>query len=218
MLALAEAQAARLFQHRREPARVAEHAERALGIAERQGYPYQQAFARTLLGWADVMAGRIPAGLDRLRLGLEGQLALGAGMERPYSLGLLADALAQAGDSDAAEARIGEALALPELRERSFFWEAELRRLRGLLLLRRGLAEAAEASLRQAVLTAAGQGARSLELRAAVALCELHRITGGAPDAPGRLRDVVGTFTEGFDAPDLREARAVLEAERAPTP
>lgn len=218
MLALAELQAARLFQHRREPARAAEHAERAFVIAERQGYPYQQEFARTLLGWADVMAGRIPAGLDRLRLGLEGQSALGAGMERPYSLGLLADALSHAGDPAAAEARIGEALALPELRERSFFWEAELRRLRGMLLLRGGRTGAAEASLRQAVRSAAGQGARSLELRAAVALCELHRTTGVAPDAPEHLREVLGGFTEGFDAPDLREARATLEAESAPAP
>jgi hypothetical protein len=131
-------------------------------------------------------------------------------MERPYSLGLLADALACAGQDEAALRGIAEALALPEIRERSFFWEAELHRLRGVLLFRRRSPEA-EASLRCAIQIAVRQGARSLELRSAVSLCRLHRETGQAPDAPALLETVLGTFREGLDTPDLREARALLQ-------
>jgi tetratricopeptide (TPR) repeat protein len=215
---LAETQAARLFQHRQEAGRVAEHAERALVIAERQGYPYQRAIARTLLGWAEVVSGSISPGLARLRVGLEGQAELGAAMERPYSLGLLADALAHAGEVGAALARIGEALALPETTARSFFWEAELHRLKGVLHLRQGLQEQAEASLRLALRIAAGQEARSLELRSAASLCRLHRQMGCAPDAPALLQGVLQGFREGPDTPDRLEASALLAPEPAPMP
>jgi predicted ATPase len=139
-------------------------------------------------------------------------------MERPYSLGLLADALAHAGQDEAALKGIAEALALPEIRERSFFWEAELHRLQGVLLLRQGSLEGAEGCLRRSMQVAALQGGRSLELRSAVSLCRFHRETGLAPDAPGLLQAVLGSFREGFGTPDLREARALLEAERTPAP
>jgi pimeloyl-ACP methyl ester carboxylesterase/tRNA A-37 threonylcarbamoyl transferase component Bud32/tetratricopeptide (TPR) repeat protein len=218
MLAFGAAQAARLFQHRRESDRVAEHAERAIAIAEREGYPYPRAIGRTFLGWAEVMSGTTSSGLLRLRLGVQGQAELGASMERPYSLGLLADALAHAGQDEAALAGITEALALPETRERSFFWEAELHRLRGVLLLRQRSPQGAEGCFRRAIEIAALQSARSLELRSAVSLCRLHRETGQAPDAPGLLLEVFSSFREGFDTPDLREAGALLKAERTPAP
>jgi hypothetical protein len=86
------------------------------------------------------------------------------------------------------------------------------------LLLRQRSAEGAEGCLRRAIQIAALQGARSLELRSAVSLCRLHRETGQAPDAPGLLREVLGSFREGFDTPDLREAGAPLEGERIPAP
>jgi pimeloyl-ACP methyl ester carboxylesterase/tetratricopeptide (TPR) repeat protein len=214
MLAMAEAQAARLFQHRHESDRVAERAERAIAVAEREGYPYQRAFAQTLLGWSEVMSGTSSSGLQRLREGVQGQAELGAGMERPYSLGLLADALAHAGQDEAALGTIADALALPETRQRSFFWEAELHRLRGVLLLRQRSVEAAEGCLRRAIQIATVQGARSLELRASASLCRLHGETGRAPDALRLLEEVLSSFREGFDTPDLREARALLDVAR----
>jgi serine/threonine protein kinase/pimeloyl-ACP methyl ester carboxylesterase/tetratricopeptide (TPR) repeat protein len=209
-LSLAQAQAARLFQHRREPERAAEHAARALDIAERQGYPYERALARVLLGWAEVLSGRVAPGLARLRLGLDGQAELGAAMERPYCLGLLADALAHAGEDEAALARIAEALALPETTSRSFFWEAELHRLRGVLHLRQGHPDLAEASLRQALRIASAQGTRALALRSAASLCRLHHDTGRASDAPGLLRGLLEGLSEGLGTPDLIEANALL--------
>jgi hypothetical protein len=64
--------------------------------------------------WIAVLA--FAAGRDSL----EGQGELGAGMERPYTLGLLAEALMHAGYDTEAMAHVEDALALPELRERSY--------------------------------------------------------------------------------------------------
>jgi pimeloyl-ACP methyl ester carboxylesterase/tetratricopeptide (TPR) repeat protein len=216
MVAFGAAQAARLFQLRRETGPTAEHARRAIGLAEREGFPYQYVMGRTLLGWAEVVSGDT-SGLERLRLGLQGQIELGAEMERPYSLGLLADALAHLGHDEAALDAISEALALPEIRDRSFFWEAELHRLRGVILLRQGSAQGAEECLRRALEVAARQGARSLELRAAVSLYRLDRGTGRATEVRPRLQELLGGFREGLETPDLSEARTILESERAPT-
>jgi adenylate cyclase len=213
MVAFAAIQASRLFHHLRRSDRVAELAERALVISERDGYPYLSAIGRTFLGWAEVVNGAGSSGLERLRLGVQGQADLGAGMERPYSLGLMADALSHIRQDEAALSAIAEALALPEIRERSFFWEAELHRLRGMLFLRRGAADGAAESLRRAIEIARTQGARSLELRSAASLCRLHRETGQAPEAPALLQEVLGFFREDSDTLDLREARALVEAE-----
>jgi predicted ATPase len=94
------------------------------------------------------------------------------------------------------------------------YWEAEMHRLRGQFLLGAdgaGREQAAEASFLRALEVARGQGACSLELRAATSLARLwaeHR-RGEARDL---LAGLCGRLTEGFDTPDLREARELLEA------
>jgi len=89
-------------------------------------------------------------------------------------------------------------------------FEAELHRLRGEFLLAEDVAAGAdaEACFRRAAATARRQGAAALELRAATSLARLGR----AADARPLLADVYGRFTEGFDTPDLADARAVLDA------
>jgi hypothetical protein len=91
----------------------------------------------------------------------------------------------------------------------------ELLRIRGELLLLQaetGAAAAAEHHFRQALDWARGQGALSLELRAATSLARLLRDHVSIDDAKGVLRPVYDRFSEGFDTADLREAKALLEA------
>jgi predicted ATPase len=113
-----------------------------------------------------------------------------------------------------------EALAmLPMSRVR--WWEAELYRLRGELLLIHGTGrggsrttppeDEAEASLRQALEVAHRQQAKSLELRAAMSLSQLWRRRGRQDEARQMLAEIYGWFTEGFDTTDLQEAKALLE-------
>ena len=99
------------------------------------------------------------------------------------------------------------------------FYEAELCRLRGELLLRQaggvGLSPApldeAESCFRQAVNIARGQRAKSLELQAVMSLSRLWRQQGKREEVRRLLAEIYGRFTEGFDTTDLREAKRLLE-------
>ena len=69
---------------------------------------------------------------------------------------------------------------------------------------------AAESSIREALMMARKQGAASLELRAAMSLCLVQRDRGSAEAESGQLlADLLGSFTEGFETPDLRDATAL---------
>jgi predicted ATPase len=90
--------------------------------------------------------------------------------------------------------------------------ESELYRHKGQLLLRQGQSEAAEELYRKALSIAEEQKAKLWELRAAASLARLRRNQGRHAEARGVLAPVYAWFTEGFGTPDLREAKALLEA------
>ena len=91
--------------------------------------------------------------------------------------------------------------------------EAELLRLKGELLRLKGAGEdEVEGCFRNAIETAQGQKVKSLELRAVMSLSRLLQKQGRGQDAKPLLEEVYGWFTEGFDRPDLQDAKAVLDA------
>ena len=145
----------------------------------------------------------------RIREGLAARAA-GSKLLRPYSLGLLCDALRLAGDIDGALEAVTEGLAtIDATGER--WWEAELQRLRGMLLMARRDVSGAEVTLRLAIDLARTQQAKSLELRAATSLARLWGEQGRRGEASDLLSPIYGWFTEGFDTADLKEAKALLE-------
>ena len=89
--------------------------------------------------------------------------------------------------------------------------EAELHRVRGDLLNATGDRSAAERSYRQALAVAERQSAKLFELRAATSLARLWRDQGKRAEARELLAPVYNWFTEGFDAPDLIDAKALLD-------
>ena len=93
-------------------------------------------------------------------------------------------------------------------------WEAEISRLRGVVLLRQTGTPQAEAEtwLQRALDVARRQEAKSLELRAAMSLSRLWQQQGKQAEAHALLAPIYGWFTEGFDTADLQEAKALLEA------
>ena len=91
------------------------------------------------------------------------------------------------------------------------WFAAELNRHKGQLLLRQGHSEAAEELYRKALSIAEEQEAKLWELRAAVSLARLRRDQGRRAEARDLLAPVYGWFTEGFDTPDLKEAKALLD-------
>jgi predicted ATPase len=89
---------------------------------------------------------------------------------------------------------------------------AETLRLRGELLHDSGDQAAAEASFRAAIDIARRQNGKLWELRSSVSLAQLLRDQGQQSAARDLLAPVYYWFTEGFDTPDLTEAKALLEA------
>jgi predicted ATPase len=112
----------------------------------------------------------------------------------------------------AALAALAEALTLVDATEERW-WEGELYRCKGELLLRQlgPDAQEAEGCLHQALDIARRQEAKSLELRAAVSLARLWQQQGKQAEAYALLAPIYGWFTEGFDTADLQEAKVLLD-------
>jgi predicted ATPase len=125
---------------------------------------------------------------------------------------LLADVCAHLGHPEDGLQALAEAHTLVEQHEERW-WEAEICRLRGLLLLRQPGTPQAEAEtwLRRALDVARRQQAKSLELRAAMSLARLLQQQGKRTEAHELLAPIYGWFTEGFDTADVQEAKALLE-------
>src|SRR5579884_4197063 len=128
----------------------------------------------------------------------------GARVRLSYYLALLADVCLQAHEPDLGLRTIEEALAASrESGER--WWEAELHRLRGDLLIERGAgAQEADAAYRRALEIARAQGAKSFELRIAVSVARLWRTS--VRESSEHLRETLESFSEGFDTRDLVRA------------
>lgn len=124
---------------------------------------------------------------------------------------MLGEIYGRAGRLEEGLRAVGDAFAVAE-RHGIVFWNAELHRRRGELLLASGDRGAAEACFQEALNCARVQQARSLELRAAVSLARLHVEEAQGATARDILRPLYESFSEGFDTPDLCEARHVLEA------
>jgi predicted ATPase len=129
----------------------------------------------------------------------------------PYYCTLLAEVAAHLDYTADGLQALAEAHTLVEQHEERW-WEAEVCRLRGVLLLRQPGTPQAEAEtwLQRALDIARRQEAKSLELRAAISLSRLWQQQGKQVEAREFLAPIYGWFTEGFDTPDLQEARALL--------
>jgi serine phosphatase RsbU (regulator of sigma subunit) len=123
---------------------------------------------------------------------------------------MLADGCLQAGRFAEARVAVNEALTLVEKNEERF-QEAELHRLKGeLLLAESGDQTAAEECFRRAVEIARRQQSKAWELRATISLARLWQERGRREEAFRALSTAHSAFAEGFEMPDLVDARALL--------
>jgi len=189
----------------------------ALALSEAHGLVFIDAMASIVKGWALVQDGDLAEGIAQMRRGLAAQLATGAELARPYWLCLIAEACLESGAALEGLALLDEAeAAVQQTNER--YWEAEIHRLRGQLRLAAASDPAApavvrspEESCRRALDVARRQGARSLELRAAVSLSRLWQAANRHDEARELLPPIYEWFTESLDRPELREAAALLD-------
>src|SRR5262249_49300476 len=212
-LAYARCMAAMVSQFRRDVPAVQEQAEAAVALATEQGFPQWAAMGTSLRGWTLAMQGRGEEGIAQARQGITAWLATGAATFVPYFCTVLAEVSGHLGHTEGGLRALDEAHTLIE-QHGERWWEAEVSRLRGVLLLKQpGTPQAeAEAWLQRALDVARRQEAKSLELRAAMSLTRLWQHQGKQGEARQLLGEVYGWFIEGFDTADLQEAQALLAA------
>src|SRR5262249_43360975 len=197
---------------RRDVSAVHEQADAAVALSTEQGFPLWVAWGTSVRGWALAMQGQDEEGLVQVRQGTAATLATGAAILVPYFCTLLADACDHLGHTEDGLQALDEAHTLVEQHDERW-WEAEIYRLRGVLLLRQpGTPQAeAETCFQCALDVARRQEAKSLELRAAMSLSRLWQQQGKRQEAHDLLAPIYGWFTEGFDTADLQEAKALLD-------
>jgi predicted ATPase len=162
------------------------------------------------LGWATADAGELEQGIALMEQGLPLHLAVRP-LNRPYMLAVLASAKADLGKPGEALELLEDALASTEVSGERW-WQAELHRLRGRLLVARGQHDEGEACCRQAIEVSRRQKAKMLELRTATSLARLWSGRGRNIEARDLLAPIYARFTEGFETPDLREAKTLLDS------
>jgi predicted ATPase/class 3 adenylate cyclase len=205
--------AAMVFQLRGDVPAVHEQAEAAVVLSTEQGFTLWVAIGMIWRGWALALRGRGEVGMAQVRQGIaDWRRTTGTALTVPYLCTMLVDVCNHLGHPDDGLQALAEAHTLVEqLEER--WWEAEIHRLRGVVLLRqRGTPpEEAEPWLQRALDVARRQEAKALELRAAMSLGRLWQQQGKRQEAYDLLAPIYHWFTEGFDTADLQEAKALLD-------
>ncbi len=203
---------AMLYTYLRDIAGVRQMSEELMQISTKHEYPFYIRAANMYRGWVQAQCGDASSGVRLVRESVDVHRERGIRMFEPYWRALLAETLMLSGELREADDEVSAALAFAD-ETGNKYWSAHLLKLKGdCALALSGSAEEAEAWYRRSLELAKGQGARSLELRAAMALVRLwqgrneHKRT----EAHAVLTEVYGWFTEGFDTADLQEARALL--------
>jgi predicted ATPase len=212
-MAAALCYAAFVHFYRREGQATQERAEAGMAFSTEHGFAQYLALGMIMRGWALAVQGQGEEGIAQLHQGLATVKAAGSELDRPRFLLMLAEAYGSVGQLEAGLSAVTEALAtVHKTGER--WWEAELHRLQGDLLLALSVEQhiEAETCLHQALDIARRQQAKSLELRAAMSLTRLWQGQGKHAEARQLLAPIYVWFTEGFDTADLREAKGLLEA------
>jgi class 3 adenylate cyclase/tetratricopeptide (TPR) repeat protein len=185
----------------------------ASAIATQYGFELALAWAKTSRGWALAEQGQ-EDGLGTLLNGLSATRATGASLNETFILALLAEIHLRHNRMSEGLSVIEEAqkLATPD---GELFWQAELLRLKGELLLGQSdrsdeSVHAAEQCLCDALKIAQAQHAIMLELRAATSLARFWKTRNKVDEARGILDSVCVKFKEGVDNRELSEAKTVL--------
>jgi len=215
--ALATTYLAMLCQMGADAATARTRAEEALALSIEYKAPYYRAWAAILVAYSYAREHPDETTIAALCAAIDELTSTGVRLRLPYYLSLLASTYGLAGHSAEGLARIDSALA-QAAKSTEHWWDAELWRVRGELLLtgHQGVREAREAeeALLHAADIARSQQSRSLELRALLAFARLCTGSERMGEMLGRLRDVYTWFTEGFDTPDLRAAQSLLSERR----
>jgi predicted ATPase len=180
--------------------------------SERQALVFWQAYGRCFQGMLSIKSGDLVGGPAMLGAALERLRGIQFGVYYGVFLGEFADALGRVGRFKEGFAAIDEALARAE-RNDELWYLAELLRIKGELLLRRGGADApreAERHFLDSLDWARRQHTLAWELRTSISLGTLWQSQGRSGDARNLVKSSHARFQEGLETADLRAARQFL--------
>jgi len=200
-----------------DPQRAAAHADEAIALSIEHKLTFPEHRARFFQGALLAQAGDPQRGIELMRQAIAAAENNSARSLRTLYLGHVASAHARLGQTEVGLDLLDEALHTAEIANERLL-EAELYRLRGTMLLTLGRRSAAETGLLRALTIARKQQARWWELRAATSLAKHWHDEGKYLEAYSLLQPVYSWFGEGFDMPDLKDAKALLDKLPHPAP
>ena len=187
------------------------HIEEVLTLSTEHGFRYYLGWALALRGRSLLPLGQTREGLGLLTQGLAELRATGGVTNTPLLLTWLAEAYALRGQTADAQSRLAEAARFIEATGERVSEAELLHRMPGDLLNAGGDQSDAERHYRQAIAVAERQNAKLLQLKASTRVARLWRDQGKRSEARDLLGPIHSWFTEGFDAPDLKDAKALLD-------
>jgi hypothetical protein len=204
----------------REPAAAQSYLQESLALAKTHGFTSWLELGAIFQGWALAQAGDAEAGIRLMLYGLDANRTAVGEESGLHCFAQLAEAYHRANRPAEGLALLAKALDVSDKNKLRHWpqWQAELYRLQGeLYLLQQGDAPLAatvgaqiEACFQQAIAIAQGQQAKATELRATMSLSRLRLRQGQPVAAYAPLATIYHWFTEGFDTPDLLEAKELL--------
>ena len=201
-----------IYELRREPEPMRTRAETRRALATESGFFTGRALSEIYLGRADAMTDDAEGGIVRMRDHMSELKVTGSEYISDRYFTFLANALSRLGRFEEGLRVVDESFPFID-RSGQRYYEAELHRLKGEMLLALDSSNAAQAeqSLRTAIEISRKQHAKSWELRAFTSLARLLAKQHKRDEARVMLAEIYNWFTEGFDTPDLKDAEALLE-------
>ncbi|HEV8431116.1 MAG TPA: AAA family ATPase [Pyrinomonadaceae bacterium] len=202
--------AAVIYHLRRDQLMAQQYAEAGIEISAKHGIVMYEAMATIMHGWTLSEQGRESEAVHQIRGAIAAFDATSTSLVRPHFLALLALALSKVNQNDEALQQLDEAIAMVNNKGERYY-EAELYRLKGELLLNSNQTEA-EQCFKKSFAVAELQKAKAWQLRTATSLARLYRSQGKNQQARDILKPVFDSFNEGLDTIDLRDAASELSS------
>jgi Tetratricopeptide repeat len=185
--------------------------EECLALTTAHGYRHFWGWAQAYYAQSLIECRRAQDSIPLLEQALSEMRACGSVINTPMLLTWLAQACTELGQIADAHNYLAEAATLIKTNDERLFEAELLHRVPGDLLNAVGNQAAAEQHYRRAIVVAERQNAKLFQLRASVSLARLWRDQGNREKARDLLRPIYNWFTEGFDAPDLKDGKALLD-------
>ena len=188
-----------------------DHLDECVALTTDHNYQFYLSWALAYQGRSLIHLGQVSKGQALVTQGLAEMSASGSVVNTTFLFAWLAEAHAKLGQHDEAQDCFAKVAHIIETKDERQLEAELLHRMPGDLLSAAGDQFGAERHYRQAIAVAERQSAKLFQLRSSVSLARLWRDQGKRTEARDLLGPIYNWFTEGFGAPDLKEAKALLE-------